>query len=394
MNYSIRMDRITPSAIRGVAKRIANKPGCISFAGGMPDPALFPMESLKAVTNEVIDNEGRFAFAYGSTQGTPDLLKVLAERMIKKEGIEGVTTANIGVTTGSQQGISIAAMLFLDEGDIVVVENPTYLGGINACRPYGCEFLGIDTDDEGMVIADLEKALSENHKIKMIYTIPNFQNPTGKSWSLERRKQFMEVVSKYDVIVLEDNPYGEIRFKGQHIRSLKSFDTKGQVIYLGSCSKILCPGLRVAWICAAPEYVGMYEKIKESSDLQCCEFAQRQAAGFIERYDIDKHIDTIKSAYGAKCAAMIEAMDKYFPDEVKYTRPEGGMFIWVELPEGVNANKVLDDAIEAGVAYVPGEFFYANESAENTIRLNFTGETIENINKGIEILSEVFKKYI
>lgn len=394
MSYSVRMDRITPSAIRGVAKRIASKPGCISFAGGMPDPALFPMESLKAVTNEVIDNEGRFAFGYGSTQGTSALLDVLAKRMVEKEGIAGITPANIGVTTGSQQGIAVAAMLFLDEGDVVVVENPTYLGGVNACRPYGCDFVGVDTDDEGMIIAELEKVLNENPKVKMIYTIPNFQNPTGKAWSLERRKQFMEVVNKYDVVVLEDNPYGEIRFKGEHILPLKAFDTKGQVIYLGSCSKILCPGLRVAWICANPEYVGMYEKVKESSDLQCCEFAQRQVAGFLERYDIEAHIDTIKAAYGTKCEAMLKAMDEHFPEEVKYTRPEGGMFIWVELPEGVDANVVLDDAIEAGVAYVPGEFFYANNGAKNTIRLNFTGETIENITKGVEILGEVFKKYV
>lgn len=392
MNYSIRMDRAKPSAIRSVQKRIASKPGVISFAAGLPDPALFPMEDLKKATMEMMERRGEQALQYGLSKGNPELLKLLVERMQKKEGVD-TSVENIVITTGSQQGLAITAMLFLDEGDIVVAENPSYLGGINACRPYGCSFLGVDTDEDGIVIEDLERVLSENPKVKMLYVIPNFQNPTGRAWTLERRKHFMEVINRYDVVVVEDNPYGEIRFKGEHIPCLKSMDTLGKVIYLGSCSKILCPGLRVAWVCASAEYAQMYERMKESLDLQCNEFAQLQVVEYMRNYDVEAHILKIQAAYQKKCDLMLSKMEETFPSTVKFTRPEGGMFIWVELPEGLDADAILDEAIDIGVAYIPGEFFYANEGAKNTIRLNFTTVSEEQIEKGIALLAEVFCKY-
>ena len=393
MNYSVRMDKVKPSAIRSVQKRIASKEGVISFAAGLPDPSLFPMDDLKKATVNMMDTKGRQAVQYGLSKGNKELLEVLAERMAKKENVKA-EPANIVVTTGSQQGLAMTAMLFLDEGDIVVAENPSYLGGINACRPYGCDFLGVDTDEDGVVIEHLEKILSENPKVKLLYVIPNFQNPTGRAWTLERRKQFMEVINQHDVVVIEDNPYGEIRFKGEHIPCLKSMDTMGKVIYLGSCSKILCPGLRVAWVCASEEHAIMYERLKESLDLQCNEFAQLQVVEYMKNYDIEGHISKIQKAYKAKCEWMLSMMEQHFPKEIKFNRPEGGMFIWVELPENLDADAILDEAIDAGVAYVPGEFFYANESAKNTIRLNFTTVSEEQIEKGIALLAGVFRKHI
>ena len=393
MSFSIRMSRTKASGIRAVQKKIAQKPGVISFAAGLPDPDLYPLADLKTATDLLLDEDGKKAFSYGLTKGYGPLIDILVKRMREKEGVE-CTRDNITITSGSQQGLALAAMMFIDEGDIVIAENPSYLGAINACRPYDPVFVGVDTDDEGMVIEDLEKVLRENPKAKMIYVIPNFQNPTGKAWSLERRKQFMEVVSRYDVMVLEDNPYGEIRFKGEFVPSLKALDKKGQVIYLGSFSKILCPGLRVAWICAAPEVAAMAECMKETQDLQSPEFTQMQVVSYLNHFDIEAHIKEIQDTYKRRSDLMLEMIRQYFPASVKYTEPEGGMFLWLELPEELDANEILDEAIEAGVAYVPGDSFYANEGPKNTIRMNYTTVSEEQIREGIQILGEVFKRHM
>lgn len=392
MNFSIRMSRTKASGIRAVQKKIAQKPGIISFAAGLPDPNLYPLADLKTATDKLIEENGKKAFSYGLTKGYGPLIDLLVERMKEKEGV-ACTRDNITITSGSQQGLALAAMMFIDEGDIVIAENPSYLGAINACRPYNPVFMGVDTDDEGMIIEELEDVLQKNSNVRMIYVIPNFQNPTGREWSLERRKQFIDVVSKYDVIVLEDNPYGEIRFKGEFLPSLKSLDKKGQVIYLGSFSKILCPGMRVAWICAAPEVASMAERMKESLDLQSPEFTQMQAVAYLKYFDIDAHIKEIQEIYKKRSDLMLDMIHQYFPASVKYTEPEGGMFLWLELPEELDANEILDEAMEAGVAYVPGDSFYANEGPKNTIRMNYTTVSEEQIRKGIKILGDVFKRH-
>lgn len=394
MKYSVRMERVKPSAIRDVQKKIAQKPGVISFAAGLPDPDLFPLDDLKRTTMSLIEREGKSAFQYGLTRGYGPLIDHLVERMAQKEQIH-TTADNVIITNGSQQGLAVAAMVMLDEGDVVVAENPSYLGGINACRPYGCTFAGVDTDDDGMVMDDLRRVLKENPRAKLIYVIPNFQNPTGKAWTLERRKEFMEIINEYDdIVVVEDNPYGEIRFKGEFIPTLKSMDTKNKIIYLGSFSKILCPGLRVAWVCADSGIIRQMEVLKEGLDLQCNQFAQMQVYEYMKNCDIEAHIDEIKAAYKERCEFMLDKMGKLFPAGVKYTKPDGGMFIWVELPNGLDASEVLNDAIDAGVAYIPGEFFYANDGAKNTMRLNYTTMSEEQIAKGIKILAEVFKRHI
>lgn len=393
MIFSIRMDRIKASGIRAVQKRIAGSTNIISFAAGLPDPQLYPIEDLKKATDAMIEQEGKKAFSYGLTKGNGELLDIIVERMNNKEGVK-CTKENVCMLSGSQQGLGLAALMFIDEGDVVVTENPSYLGAINAFRPFGAEFAGVDTDDDGIVIEHLEEVLSNTPKVKLIYVIPNFQNPTGKAWTLERRQRFMEVVSKHDVVVIEDNPYGEIRFRNEPLPNLKSLDTKGQVVYLGSFSKILSPGMRVAWMCAEPKVASMAEALKETNDLQSPEITQMIVAYYMKMFDLEAHIKGIQEVYKHRADLMIEMIEEHFPKEIKYTRPEGGMFLWLELPEGLDSDKILDDAIAAGVAYIPGESFFAHEGVKNTVRMNFTLVTDEQICEGIKILGEVFKKYI
>ncbi|WP_018589061.1 PLP-dependent aminotransferase family protein [Terrisporobacter glycolicus] len=396
MKYAQRMNMVKASAIRASQKKIAAKVesggSVISFAAGLPDPNLFPLKEITEVTEKVLKERGAFALAYGPTKGENELLELLTKRMKEEENID-TKPENIIITTGSQQGIAVSAMILLDKGDIVVTENPSYLGAINAFRPYECDFLGVDTDEEGIVTEDLDKLLSENPKVKIIYVIPTFQNPTGKTWSLQRRKDFMEVVNKYeDVIVIEDNPYGEIRFTEEPLPTLKSLDTKDKVLYLGSFSKVLCPGLRVAWMCGDKDLIDKAELLKQGIDLQSNQFSQIQVIEFLKKYDLNKHVEKIRKEYKKRCFLMLDTMKGYLPKEVKYTEPDGGMFIWVELPEEINVDDLLDKAIDSGVAYVSGESFFANNGPKNTMRLNYTTMSEEQIVEGIKILSNVLKQ--
>lgn len=393
MRFSVRMSRIKASGIRAVQKRIAGKDDIISFAAGLPDPALYPLDDLRVAAAEMLEKEGETAFAYGLTKGYGPLLDFLTDRMNNREGVK-CSKEDICILSGSQQGLGMSALLFIDEGDVVITENPSYLGAINAYRPYGAEFVGVDTDDDGIVIEDLEKVLEANPKAKLIYVIPNFQNPTGKAWTLERRQKFMDVVSKYDVVVVEDNPYGDLRFKGENLPHLKALDKKGQVMYLGSFSKILSPGIRVAWCCANKEIAAAVEELKETNDLQSPELTQMLAYYYTKMFDLEAHIKEIQDTYKGRCELMVEMIKEYFPKEIKYTDPEGGMFLWLELPEGLDSDKILDDAVANGIAYIPGESFFSFDGVTNTIRMNFTMVNEEQIREGIKILGEVFKKYV
>lgn len=393
MGFSVRMSRIKASGIRAVQKRIAGKNDIISFAAGLPDPELYPLEDLRKAADTMLEKEGAAAFAYGLTKGYGPLLDFLTDRMNNREGVE-CTKENICMLSGSQQGLGLAAMMFIDEGDVVITENPSYLGAINAFRPYGADFKGVDTDNDGIVIEDLERVLEETPKAKLIYVIPNFQNPTGKAWSLERRERFMEVVSKYDVVVVEDNPYGDLRFKGKQLSHLRALDKNNQVMYLGSFSKILSPGMRVAWACASPEVAKAIEELKETNDLQSPEITQMLTYYYLKMFDLEAHIREIQVVYKERCELMVEMIKEYFPVEIKYTDPEGGMFLWLELPEGLDSDKILDDAVAAGIAYIPGESFFSFDGVKNTIRMNFTMVKEPQIREGIKVLGEVFKKYI
>lgn len=390
MKFADRMNKVQPSDIRAVGKIIAQKQEAISFAAGLPDPDLFPFNEVYAITKDILKDNAKQALQYGPTKGHMPLIEKIVNRLKEKDNVD-VKPENIQITTGCQQGIAFCSMAFLNHGDVVITENPSYLGAINAFRPYQCNFVGVDIDDQGMIIEDLEKALEENPDAKMIYVIPSFQNPTGKTWSEERCKKLIEIANKYDVVIIEDNPYGELRFKGEKIPSLKSMDTKGNVISLGSFSKVLCPGLRVAWICASEEIIEKFELIKQGADLQSNQLAQMQVDVFLEKYDLDKHIEKISAAYSKKCELMLDIMRNEFPPEAKYVEPEGGMFIWIELPEKINTRDLFHEAIENNIAFVPGGSFYPNGGCESSLRLAFTTMSDENILKGMKILGKVIK---
>ncbi len=392
IEFAKRMQKIKASEIRELLK-LTQQPDMISFAGGLPAPETFPVEDFRKVADTVLEREGRRALQYSPTDGDGQLREEIAKRMNATRGTH-VTADEILITSGSQQGLDMSAMILLDEGDVVLCESPTYLGAIQAFVPYQPRFREIPTDDEGMILEELEKALEEEPRAKMIYVIPDFQNPSGRTWSLERRKGLVELSRRYQIPVLEDSPYGELRFAGQQVASVKSLDTEGLVVHLGTFSKIFCPGLRVAWLAASPELRRKYELVKQGIDLHTSTINQLEILEYIRRYDLDENIEVIRKLYGERRNAMLEAMDEFMPDGVKYTRPEGGMFLWVELPEGANARVVLERCIKEKVAFVPGDSFYPNGGHENTMRVNYSVSSSEQIRTGVERMARVIRAYL
>lgn len=392
MKYAKRMAGLGKSDIREAMKAIANNPGTISFAAGSPDPKLFPVEELRAATDKVLKEDSAFALQYGTTIGFQGLRDQIV-KLMKREGVD-CTPEEICITTGSQQAITLTTMMFFDPGDVVITETPSYLGAFSAFKPYEVGYVGVKCDGDGMLMEDLEKVIKDNPNAKAIYLISNFQNPTGKSWSFERRKELIKIAEKYDLPILEDNAYGEVRFEGERIPSIKSLDTKGNVIYMGSFSKILSPGMRVGWLCGTKEIVEQAEKIKNGMDLQSAELAQRQVARFLEDYDLDEHLNKINSVYKKRRDTMISAIEREFPKEAKYYYPEGGMFIWVELPDYINTRTLFDEAVKNKVAYVAGGSFYPAGDVESSMRLNYSMMTEDKIEEGIKILGKLLKERI
>ncbi len=391
MKFAKRMESLKASEIREILKLIEN-PKIISFAGGLPAPELFPVEEMKAVSKAVLEEDGEKALQYSSTEGYLPLREKIAKRM-EEVGVK-TTADNILITNGSQQGLDLSGKVFLNEGDIVVCESPSYLGAINALKSYSPGFVEIDTDDEGMDMEMLEKVLKETGNIKIIYVIPDFQNPSGRTWSIERRKRLIELANEYDLPIIEDNPYGELRFEGERPPSIKAFDTQGRVIYLGTFSKIFCPGLRVGWTLGDGEVLQKYIFVKQGADLHTSTLTQREINKFLEIYSIDAHIEKIKKVYRKRRDVMMGAIKKHFPEEVRYTYPQGGLFTWCELPEGMDAKEVFKKSIEENVAFVPGGSFYPNGGNENTFRLNYSMMSEEKIQEGIRRLGQVLDKEI
>lgn len=388
VKFAKRMDNIKGSAIRELLK-LTEQPDIISFAGGLPAPELFPIEEMKQVCTKVLDSDGRAALQYSTTEGYIPLRKIISERM-KNSGVD-VPFEQIIITSGSQQGLEFSGKIFLNEGDTVICESPSYLGALNAFKAYQPKFVEIAMDENGMKMDELEDALKSTPNAKFIYTIPDFQNPTGITMSLDRRKKLVELATKYNIPVVEDNPYGELRFEGEKYPALKHFDTKGMVILLGTFSKTFAPGLRVGWIAASPEIIQKYVLVKQGADLQCNSMTQREVATFMEMYNLDEHIKKIIGVYGKRKDLMIKTMEKEFPKNVKFTYPEGGLFTWVELPEGVDAGKVMEKALEEKVAFVPGGSFYPNGGNENHFRLNYSNMPEDKIVEGITRLGKVLK---
>ena len=389
--YAKRMKRMESKEMKEILE-LADVTGLISFAGGLPAPELFPIEALKASANEVLDSVGRKALQYNDPVGYGPLREWVAKRMETFD--VSVEAKDILITSGSQQGLDFAGKVFLDKGDIVLCESPSYLGAINALAAYECDFLEVPTDDDGMIIEELEKIAASNDKIKLVYVIPEFQNPTGKTWSDKRREEFMEVIEKYGLIVLEDNPYGELRYGGESRKSLKSMDKSDRVVYLGTFSKILSPGIRIGWVCAGEETMDMFVKVKQRSDVHTNSVSQMEVANFLENNDIDEHISKIKELYRKRRNIMLETIDACFPAGIETTRPDGGLFLWVVLPEKIDSKEMLKKAVEKNVGYVPGGAFFPNGGNKNTMRLSFSNMEEEKIVQGIKILAEVIKKEI
>ncbi|EKQ56416.1 MULTISPECIES: PLP-dependent aminotransferase family protein [unclassified Clostridium] len=390
-NYAERMSNLKASEIREILK-VTQRPEIISFAGGLPAPELFPVEAIKEINRIVLEEDGQNVLQYTTTEGYDPLREWCADRMNKRLGTN-FQYENILITHGSQQALDLSGKVFLDKGDVVLCESPTYLAAISAFKSYECSFIEVPTDDNGMISSELENILKTVRNIKLIYAIPEFQNPTGRTWSIERRKALAELAAKYNVIVIEDNPYGELRFEGETLPSIKSFDKSGHVLCLGTFSKIFCPGYRIGWIAGEKELIQKYVLVKQCTDLQCNTIAQRDIAKYLELYDIDKHIEKIREVYRERRNLAIETMEKDFPKGVSFTRPHGGLFMWVELPKEMNARDLLEKCLERNVAFVPGGSFFPNGGHENTFRINFSNMPNNRIVEGIKCIAEVLKEY-
>ena len=389
VRYAKRMEQLTNSDIGELLKLIA-QPDIISFAGGLPAAELFPVEQLRQACNHVMDEVGRVACQYSATEGLPALREKIAQRMKEKNNIE-TDAEHILITSGSQQGLDFSGRVFLDKGDVVLMESPSYLGAINAFKACEPTFLEVPTDDDGMVMEELEKILQTTENVKMIYVIPDFQNPTGRTWSLERRQKFMEIINRYEIPVIEDNPYGELRFENEDMPALKSLDTKGLVVFLGTFSKILVPGYRLGWVCASDEILSMYNFIKQGADLQTPTVTQLEVNAYIDLFDLDAHVDKIRELYRHRRDVMMQAMEEYFPKEAKFTHPDGGWCTWVELPDYINTRDMALQCLQKKVAYVPGGSFFPNGGQENCFRMNYSCMPDEKIVEGVKAIAEVIR---
>lgn len=391
MNYEkFYADRVKPmkgSAIREMFKRMAD-PEIISLAGGNPASELFPGDELSKIAGKILMTNPVGALQYGTTDGVPAMKECAKSRAAKVNSVKD--TDEILIMTGANQGIDLTAKSIINKGDKIIVESPSFIGSLNAFRTYESELIGVKVEDDGMDMEELEQALKSNDNVKMIYTIPTFQNPTGTTMSLEKRKKLIELANKYDVVVLEDNPYGDLRFKGEDLPTIKSLDTEGRVIYAGSFSKILSPGMRLGYLVAAPEFCEKIEILKQVNDVHTPVLTQLMCVEFMKKYDIDKYIEKNRELYGKKCAVMLEAMEKYFPKgKVKWTVPEGGIFLWCECPEIEDITPVVEKCLEKKVAIVPGSNFAIDIKApSNMFRLNYSSATPEKLEEGIKRLGE------
>ncbi|QAT40235.1 PLP-dependent aminotransferase family protein [Clostridium sp. JN-9] len=391
LRFADRTSFLKASEIRELLK-LTEKPEVISFAGGLPAPELFPIEKIEKISQKVLEEDGRSALQYSATEGYKPLREIIAKQRMIPVGIN-VTYDNILITSGSQQALEFSAKLFVNKDDIIMCESPSYLGAINAFNAYQPKYVEIPMDEFGMKVDVLEEQLKKHPDAKMIYTIPDFQNPSGNTMSIERRRKVAELAAKYKIPVIEDCPYGELNFEGKPYPSIKSFDTEGYVIYLGTFSKIFCPGYRIGWVCAEPEILKKYILVKQGADLQCSTISQREIALFMETYNLNNHIENIKIVYKNRRDLMLKTMKENFPKEVIYTHPKGGLFTWVQLREDIDANEVLQQALKENVAFVPGASFFPNGGHKNYFRMNYSNMCEDKIVEGVKRLGKVLDKY-
>ncbi len=397
--YAHRTKQMGSSVIRELLK-LTEQPDIISFAGGLPAPEVFPLEQFREACNRVLEEFGPQALQYSTTEGYRPLREMIA-RHTRRYAVE-VAPENILITSGSQQALDFIGRLFINRGDYIVVESPTYLGAIQAWNAYGAQYITVPTDEHGMIVDELEKALRIGPKF--IYVLPNFQNPGGWTLSLERRQKLVELADRYGVPIIEDDPYGQLRYEGEHLPPVVALDSQyraengkhysGNVIYLSTFSKILAPGIRLAWVIAPQEVIRRLVMAKQAADLHTATFNQMVAYEVGKGGFLDEHVKVIRRVYKERRDVMLEMMDELFPAEVRWTRPEGGMFLWVMLPKGLDAAEVLRLAIERKVAFVPGAPFHPNGGGENTMRINFSYSSPETIREGIPRLAGVLREVL
>jgi 2-aminoadipate transaminase len=385
-----RTKNMSGSAIREILK-VIRQPGMVSLAGGIPAPESFPMDVLKELEQIVMEKYKTKAFQYDLTEGFGPFRESLVS-FVKRKGIDAKAD-DIFVTSGSQGALDSIAKILLNKGDKVVVESPTYLGAMTSFNPYEPEYVEIDSDEEGLVPESLEKVLTEN-EVKFVYLVPTFQNPTGKTIGDERRKKIAEIIKKHEMLVIEDDPYSELRYRGESVNSLYSYAPEN-VIYAGTLSKVFAPGLRLGFFVAPDKELAQWLTIaKQGTDLHTNSFAQALAAEYLSGGYFDKHLPNIINLYKPKQETMLEALGEFFPDSFKFTKPEGGMFIWIEGPETIDGEEIYWKAIEEKVAFVPGKYFYANhEHGRSTMRLNFTSTDEATIREAVRKLGKVLEQF-
>ncbi len=391
--YSDRAGKMRKSEIRELLK-VAQDPEVISFAGGLPSPRSFPLQDLQGVVKSVLEHHGEVALQYGTTQGLTELREAIAERACK-DGMD-TTAENVMITSGSQQALDTIGKIFLNPGDVALVGLPTYLGGINAYRSYEGNLVGVPLDKDGMIIDVLEEKIIELQKEditpKFIYVVPTFQNPAGVIMPEARRKKLVDLANEYDLVIVEDDPYGKLRFDADHIKPIKSFDDEGRVIYMSTFSKILSPGFRLAWTIASDELSRKMIICKQALDLCTNTFTQFIVNDFMKSGSLDLHIMKVCEMYKPKRDIMMKAMENYFPDGYVCNKPKGGMFAWVTLPEGIDTEIMFLDALKEKVAYVHGKAFSVDGSGGRSMRLNFSYANSEKIEEGMKRLGAVIDK--
>ncbi len=387
---TMRAKPLAASGIREMFKLMAD-PSVISLAGGSPDPNLFPTEELSEIAADILKNSGKQALAYGTTDGYAPLKEELKKRAEKVNSFG--ENDKIIITTGGQQGLDLAARVVVEDNEDIVVEAPSFVGTLNSLRSVRANLVGVPMDPDGMNMQALEETL-RSRRVKLIYTIPNFQNPTGITMSLEKRKQMLALAKKYDCLIMEDNPYGDLRFAGDAVPTIKSLDTEGRVIYVSSMSKILSPGLRIGYVVCSAELCDKIEIMKQVNDVHTPCLTQMIACEFLKRYDIEEYIKRACSVYGAKCRFMLECMDKYFPKGIEWTRPEGGLFILVTCPDSIDAAELSIEAIKKyKVAFVPSNNFATDMQAKtSSFRLNYSTMPEDKIEEGIKAIGAMLSE--
>ncbi|HCN87832.1 MAG TPA: 2-aminoadipate aminotransferase [Oxalobacteraceae bacterium] len=381
-HFAKRAQQLQSSVIREILK-ITMRPEIISFAGGLPSPATFPVERMKAAFDSVLSSQGKVALQYGPTDGYLPLREWIANSL-STDGAK-ILPDQVLMTSGSQQGLDLLGKVLIDEGSKVLVETPSYLGALQAFSVYGPEFVSVPTDDHGL-LPEAVGAIGQG--ASMLYALPNFQNPTGRCLSIERRAALVETCARLGLPLIEDNPYGALSYRGEPLPKMLTMNPGG-VIYMGSFSKVLTPGIRLGYVVAPVPLVRKLEQAKQAADLHTAQLTQMVVYEVIKDGFLGEHIPTIRKLYSDQCQAMLAALTEFFPPSVTWTKPEGGMFIWLTLPKHIDSMQLLDEAIAQNVAFVPGAPFYANAPEKNTLRLSFVTVSPEKIREGVAKLGKL-----